>query len=288
MCSERAEDGEIVAEVAHLKEALLRAWPRLDGWLRDEREFLIFKNELERSEKRWRSVGMVENALATGLDLARAEEWLPKRGSDLSPSVTIYIQRSIASDRAQKERRLQFQRRVSVGAIAAAGILTLISAFAWFEWQEAAHQRDNAAAAEGRAIAEKKRADVELKKTQVTQSLFLADLARKQIAGGDFVTATLLALAGSPDSRLSPSAGVRPYVPETEGSLYEGFLGNWERLLLSGHAGPVTSVAVSPDDKRIVTGSGGLDCPDLGQTYWPSDGCSEGPWRPHSQPRRQP
>jgi hypothetical protein len=35
--AEREADGEIGAEVAH--EALLRAWPRLGGWLRDERHF---------------------------------------------------------------------------------------------------------------------------------------------------------------------------------------------------------------------------------------------------------
>ena len=42
---EREADGEIVAEVAH--EALLRAWPRLTSWLREERDFLIFKGEAE-------------------------------------------------------------------------------------------------------------------------------------------------------------------------------------------------------------------------------------------------
>jgi hypothetical protein len=40
---ERAADGRIVAEVAH--EALLRAWPRLANWLRQERDFLIFKGD---------------------------------------------------------------------------------------------------------------------------------------------------------------------------------------------------------------------------------------------------
>src|SRR5262249_31547377 len=42
---ERAVGRRIVAEVAH--EALLRAWPRLSGWLRQERDFLIFKGDAE-------------------------------------------------------------------------------------------------------------------------------------------------------------------------------------------------------------------------------------------------
>ena len=40
----------IVAEVAH--EALLRAWPRLREWLREERDFLVFKGEIERAAAR--------------------------------------------------------------------------------------------------------------------------------------------------------------------------------------------------------------------------------------------
>jgi hypothetical protein len=51
--SESEADGEIIAEVAH--EALLRAWPRLGNWLREERDFLEIKGELEQDERRWRT-----------------------------------------------------------------------------------------------------------------------------------------------------------------------------------------------------------------------------------------
>ena len=52
---EQQSDGEAMVEVAH--EALLRAWPRLQGWLKDERDFLIFKGEVERAERRWCDIG---------------------------------------------------------------------------------------------------------------------------------------------------------------------------------------------------------------------------------------
>ena len=52
---EREADGRIVAEVAH--EAFLRAWPLLAQWLREERDFLVFKGEVERAERRWREYG---------------------------------------------------------------------------------------------------------------------------------------------------------------------------------------------------------------------------------------
>src|SRR5262245_58205870 len=49
---EREADKRVVAEVAH--EALLRAWPRLADWLREERDFLVFKGDTERAQRRWR------------------------------------------------------------------------------------------------------------------------------------------------------------------------------------------------------------------------------------------
>jgi nitroreductase len=99
---ERETDGEIIAEVAH--EALLQSWPRLGEWLREEREFLVLKGDVERAQRRWRDMDCSEKALLTGLDLARAEEWLPNRTADLSPEVTTFVHESIEADRAQKQR----------------------------------------------------------------------------------------------------------------------------------------------------------------------------------------
>jgi tetratricopeptide (TPR) repeat protein len=142
-------DGEVVAEVAH--EALLRAWPRLAGWLKEEREFLVFKGESERAERRWRGMDSADQALLTGIDLARAEEWLPTRAEDLTAEVRAFVQRSIAADRAERNRRLRFQRRVSAGAVAAALLMAFIGAFAWYQWREAViakqHAEDTLAAA---------------------------------------------------------------------------------------------------------------------------------------------
>ena len=189
---ERTSDGCIVAEVAH--EAFLRAWPRLREWLRDERDFLIFKGEVERAERRWRELDQDERALLTGLDLTRAEEWLPTRGQDLSTVVIAFIQQSIAVDRAakerqlaEKERQIRFQRRVTVGAVAAALVMLVIGSFAWVQWGEA-----------NRSAAEKARAEEmalrQLRKAQLNQSLFLVGVSGEQRAAGDAGTALLLAL----------------------------------------------------------------------------------------------
>jgi hypothetical protein len=244
---EREADKRVVAEVAH--EALLRAWPRLAGWLREEREFLVFKGEAERAERRWREMSRADRALLTGLDLARAEEWLPARAEDLSSEVADFVLRSIRADRAAREQQLRFQRRVSIGAVAAALLMTFIGGFAWFQSSEADQAKLSALRERDRATASERRASEE---RQTTQSLFLADLARQQRAAGDAGTAVLLALEALPDD----TAGItRPYVPQSRFQLSGAWRDLRERFVLKGDTDFVYSAAFSPDGKRIVTAS---------------------------------
>jgi hypothetical protein len=288
---EREADKRVVAEVAH--EALLRAWPRLAEWLREERDFLVCKGDTERAQQRWLDMGQVDKALLTGLDLARAEESLA-RLEDLTPEVTAYVQSSAAADRAAKERQLRLQRRVSIGALAAALLLAIIGGLAWFQWSEAARERDhtaqardnaarerdiaarerdnaererdnaarerdNATSAEIRVTKEKQRADRELVKAQTTQSLFLGDLARQQRTAGDAGTAVLLALEALPDEAAEIA---RAYVPESELQLDRAWRDLRERLVLHPTRvvnrqiyGTLVTAALSPDGKRILTAS---------------------------------
>src|SRR5215831_5706164 len=233
---EREVDKRVVAEVAH--EALLRAWPRLADWLREERDFLVFKGDTERAQRRWLAMGQVDKALLTGLDLARAEEWLPTRPEDLSREVTAFVQSSAAADRVAKERQLRLQRRMTCGALAATLIMMLIGGFAWFQWAEA----DRA-----KLLAQKG-----IKDLQTTQSLFLAGVARQQRTAGDAGTAILLSLEALPDS----DAGItRPYVSESESQLDAAWRDLRERLVLTGHEKAVHSALFSPDGKRVVTAS---------------------------------
>jgi TPR repeat protein len=135
VAGERETDGQIGAEVAH--EALLRAWPRLEGWLRDERDFLVFKSDVERAERRWRDMGRDDKALLTGLDLNRAEEWLPRRGDDLSVGVREFVSASVALNHATRTSALRYRRLVSGGAVLAALILAAAVGVAVVKWQDA-------------------------------------------------------------------------------------------------------------------------------------------------------
>jgi hypothetical protein len=120
---EREGDGEVMVEVAH--EALLRAWPRLQGWLKDEREFLVFKGEVERAERRWRDLGRSDNALLFGLDLVRAEESLKKRSEDLPDRVRAFVQESIAANRAIAKKASR-QKAVAFASLAVLGLIATL------------------------------------------------------------------------------------------------------------------------------------------------------------------
>ena len=245
---ERATDNRIVAEVAH--EALLRAWPRLAQWLRDEREFLVFKGEAERAERRWQGMERADRALLTGLDLARAEEWLPKRSQDLPPDVATFVQRSIAFDRAEKDRQLRFQRWVTFGAMAAALVMLVIGGFAGIQWREAEQQRSVAVKQRTVAVEREKEAEQQRRQAQLTQSRFLADLANQGARASDGGTAMLLALEA-----LLPAAreADRPYAPEAEAALFTSRARLQEIGVLKGHDGPVWNAAFSPDGRQVVT-----------------------------------
>lgn len=193
-------DGEVVAEVAH--EALLRAWPRLAGWLKEERDFLVFKGESERAERRWRGMGSADQALLSGFDLARAEEWLPTRAEDLTAEVRAFVQRSIAADRAERNRRARFQRRVSAGAVAAALLMAGIGAFAWHQWREAVtakqHAEDTLAAATRTAnalvfdLAQKFKNSVGIPLTLIRDILDRAQLLLDDLSKGGAATPEML------------------------------------------------------------------------------------------------
>jgi conflict system STAND superfamily ATPase/TIR domain-containing protein len=190
---------ETTLEVAH--EALLRVAPVAD-WLKDDREFLIFKEDIGRAERRWREeMKRADQALLTGFDLARGEEWLPKRAEDLSTDLQTFIQASLRRDRTEKQKRLRFQRRVSVGATLAALVMTGVGAFA-------VHQRQ--------------RADTELQNAYISQSRFLADVSRQAAGRSDGTTGALIALEALPE----PTASKRPYVEAAERALYNALLRN--------------------------------------------------------------
>jgi WD40 repeat protein/Flp pilus assembly protein TadD len=259
----RAADGEPLAEVAH--EQLLRRWPRLKSWLDEEREFLVWKGQVEHAAAVSAILPEAERdgALLMGRPLEIAQGWLERRGEDLAFEVRAFLERSISrrdtlqAERVETERRLneselnrereardraeEAQRaalrlagRTRVGALVVS-ILFVI-----------------AAAVGAYAVSAERTAQDELRQTQIAQSRLLAAQSQQQLEAGNGGTALALALEALPTDTDKPE---RPDIPEAEGAAFGALLGLTELTMLSGHEDALQDAAFSPDGTRVVTAS---------------------------------
>jgi WD40 repeat protein len=278
-----SDEGGATVRFAH--EALLRRWPRLADWLQEDREFLRVSARIAEAERRWRAEGASpEFLLAEGKPLGEGADLLRRRRGDLEPGTVEYIERSIEAVEARRRRAAAEQKRrlqrTRLAAAAFATIAALAGGAGWYglnERREADVQREVAVirAAEATtageeakrqaeaAVREQRRADSARRAAEVArlraetqgragvqaQSLFLADAARRAIAGGDVETAMLLALEALPDPEQDPP---RPYVPQAEAALYEAVANYRAEQVLQGFGAPVTALAWSPDGARLA------------------------------------
>jgi WD40 repeat protein len=197
-----------------------------------------FENHLhpmQRQAELWEREGRPDRLLLRGPDLREAETW-----AVANDGLMLHVEKDLL-ERSAGQRRSDWVKRGTV-LIFSAGLVSL-TIFSILQRNEAVKQQEAAQKSERAAL--------------LTQSQHLSDLAASQMEAGDNVTSMLVALSGLPDDGPTPRPGTvrRPYLPELEGRLYEGYLRNRERILLSGHKGPVLSAAFSPDGHRIVTGS---------------------------------
>jgi hypothetical protein len=95
-------EGQAYAEVAH--EVLLNAWPTLDGWLKAQREFLIWRDDVEVRRQEYDNTKgrQRRDALLMGLPLTQAAQWLETRRADIDPPEQQFIKASAQADRARR------------------------------------------------------------------------------------------------------------------------------------------------------------------------------------------
>lgn len=101
----RQEAGERVVEVSH--EALLRNWPRLRRWLREDRNNLRLLEEVRRAAEEWQVNGRKEAWLShhgERLTAAEAMARTPRFAEQLGQTATAYLS-ACAERRRQEEER---------------------------------------------------------------------------------------------------------------------------------------------------------------------------------------
>jgi len=105
-------------EVAH--EAILREWPRLRGWIDDQREALILGRRFRAALSEWETNQRHDDYLLTGNRLAPFTGW--SETTPLTSDETTYYQASLKRDQAQRTARRR-RRRSLTGILAAAVVV---------------------------------------------------------------------------------------------------------------------------------------------------------------------
>lgn len=223
----RQEQDTSMVEVSH--EALLRKWPLLRGWLDEEREFLIGKNQLEHDLLDWEraSPDQKTDALLSGLKLTRARTWLAANPLQLSASERKFIQASIAHFEAEAARRERARRRVVRGSVAATAVLAVVAGIAL----------------------QQRRAEETLRLTETWKVLAFEAPRQSDLERDDDLSVLLARQADLVRKRLTDQpTGLTDY------SLYSVFPTQQFRHVLRGHDAAVMTVAFSPDGWRLASG----------------------------------
>jgi len=134
-----ASAGTLSVEVAH--EALIRNWERLEGWLNEDREFLLWRQRLQVQVEDWQGHGRDAGYLLRGAPLSEAERWLIGRPEDLADTEQALIRES-AAVRERERKQGEERRRVEIEN--AEQLRKAAEAKAEAEQQRAAEQASNA------------------------------------------------------------------------------------------------------------------------------------------------
>ena len=105
------------------------------------------------------------------------------------------------------------------------------------------------------ADAERRRANLELRQAQITQTRFISDLAVQELRDNEATLAALLALEVLPDSN---GKNEWPYDPIAERALIAALDGQTELGVLGVHRGVISSLSFSKDgDLLLISASDG-------------------------------
>src|SRR6266571_4518578 len=136
--------GERWVDVSH--EALIRAWPRLRGWIEEDRAGLRLHRRLTEAAHEWDVMGRDESLVYRGARLAEASEWRSRDGHRLNELERAFLDAGEQlADREQREaeerrhKELEAARRIAAArrfrvvagilavAVVASGIATVIA-----------------------------------------------------------------------------------------------------------------------------------------------------------------
>ncbi len=103
---------ESSVEVIH--EALLREWPRYQGWLDEDLQGRVVQAHLAVAAREWAERGRDASELYRGARLSAASDWAARHEADLNPTEREFL----AASRAQHQAQMRRLRGMLAGAVA--------------------------------------------------------------------------------------------------------------------------------------------------------------------------
>jgi WD40 repeat protein/serine/threonine protein kinase len=208
-------------EVAH--ESLLREWPRLRGWIDEQRDDLLLHRRVNTSAREWIESDRDPSFALRGSRLEQAESWQARTGIALSGDEQEYLaaSRDLRDSEAAAARRRR--RRLLLTAVAGVAALAIAAGVALVQWQ---NSEQEARIATGRELA----------------AASVANLTM------DPERSILLALEAVHATREADGL----VLPEAEEALHRAVKAN--RLLLTIPQGGM-GISVSPDGTQLAVGA---------------------------------
>lgn len=250
---------EDTVEVAH--EALIRSWPRLRGWLAEDREQLLAHRRLTDDAAEWERHGRDDGVLYRG---ARLAAWQDRDTSALNELELEFLEagrRLAAAERRAARRRVRVAVTALVTAVVTLAGLTVV----------ALDQADRATAEERLAFTRQLVADARAQlRLDPELALLLARRAYQIEASEETEAAlrqatlesrirfvvhghdrTIHGVAYSPDGRHLATSGrdgaIRVWRRDPDGALHDP-------IVLKGHEGEVWTPVFSPDGRLLAAG----------------------------------
>ncbi len=118
---------EGTVEVAH--EALLREWPRLAGWLEEDREGQRLRAHLAEAAREWEGASHDPGELYRGARLASTLDWTAEHTLELNELERRFVTESRTADEREAQRQARANRRLRV-LLAGAVVALLVAASA--------------------------------------------------------------------------------------------------------------------------------------------------------------
>ena len=216
-----SQDGQEIAEVTH--EALFEHWARLNNWLDSSRDDIRFQRRLEAAADYWEAQGQPAGLLWRSPDLDLLRAFAKRAKSEMTQRSISFFQSADKADKSAKRLRSWGVVGLSMGLI----FTTSLSGFAGYKVHQSERRRMQLYEAKAKDLSDTNALD------GMVNGLAAIGLGRSA-----FVKLP------NPLSAALVSATILERPNRTIQTRY-----------VSGHMGPVWSVAFSPDGETIVSGS---------------------------------